>query len=66
MGWKKSLKLSEDGVVVDHLQTSAPFVAISVEQIVVAHSEVKQIVLLDSRRIAVVVLLVRRRYADKR
>ena len=54
-------KIVESVIVrqVDHLQPRAPLVAISTKQIVVAHREIEQIALLDTRRVEVVVFFVR-------
>lgn len=60
---KRGKEVVEREVVgqVDHFQPRAPLVAVSVEDVVVAHSEIKQIALLDTRRVEVVVFFVRRR-----
>jgi len=49
---KRGKEVVEREVVgqVDHFQPRAPLVAVSVEDVVVAHSEIKQIALLDTRR----------------
>jgi hypothetical protein len=51
---------------VDYFHASTPLVTVTTEDVVIAHSEIKQIALLDSRWIFIVILFIRRWYFYER